>query len=128
MGITLQDIVTKPTGLASVHDRQDHYRQKRRATILASCEVRDGDWFTTAAAVRILSNYRIGVKVTTDQARHLLNAMVDDGILVRDSTMTGANRVKYRTAPNNKLTDCWKPTKKFWQPEQPELGRYFPNA
>jgi hypothetical protein len=126
MGITLQDL--NHTGLASVHELQDHYRQKRRKTLMASCEVRDGDWFTTAAAVRILSNYRDGIKVTTDQARQLLNVMTEEGLLQRDSSMTGAARVKYRKAPENPLAECWKPTRTFWQPPQPELGRYFPSA
>jgi hypothetical protein len=128
MGITLQDLVTKHTGLTGVHERYEQCREKRGKTILSSCEVRDGQWFTTSAVVRILSNYTKGVKVTTDQVRPLLNGMVEEGLLVRDTSMSGAARVKYRKAPENTLAECWRPTRTFWQPAQPELGRYFPHA
>ena len=121
--ITLQDIVTKHTSLDMIHARQKSDRERRKEILFNSKLVKDGDKFTTADVVRILSNYRDGVVVSTDVARQFLKGMVDEGHLVMEQASTGAARIKYMKAPEHSLERLWRPSK-----NDIPLGRYYPHA
>ena len=118
---TLSDLVQKHTSLDMIHARQKSERERRKEVLFNSKLVKDGDKFTTADAVRILSNYRDGVVVSTDVARQFLKGMVDEGHLVMEQSSAGAARIKYMKAPEHSLARLWRPTK-----NDIRIGMYYP--
>ena len=81
-------------------------RFNRRESLLKSQIAADGAQFTVADATRHLSDYRAGQVVTHDEAKRLLDKMVEDGLLRKERTKS---RNRYSTIPAK--SGAWAPPK-----------------